>query len=574
MRILALACDYDGTLATHGIVDRATVEALARFRESGRKLILVTGRELPELIAIFDVIDLFEWVVAENGALLYHPATKKEKPLAAAPDEQFVAQLRARGVAPCSVGRVIVATWQPHETTVLATIRDLGLEMQVIFNKGAVMVLPSGVNKATGLAAALYEMKMSAHNVAGIGDAENDHALVACCEVGAAVANSVAMLKQHADWVASDSHGAGVRQLIDRLLADDCADVQLAIDRHDILLGHERNGTEFRLSASGSNVLVAGNLESGEPSASSTIVERLVDRGYQVCVLDPEGDYEGFENCIPIGSATQAPTLEAVLKVLEAPNQSVIVNLFGLGREDQRLFTERLLRALDELRKRKGRPHWLVINDEEQLWPATHRDTQAIQRGLESTMLVTLKPQELSRELLAEMNLFVIEGQTAEETAKSIAAKIGWKASLSEFIPSRDGEVVAFQSEQRAGLKLLKLAPSRYHRRRRMQRLVHGELEPANSFYFRGPEGKSRLRAQNLTVFLQLLEGVDDESWLFHLHQRDYSRWFRDALKDIELADVIGTLEESGLGAAESRRRIRERILEHYSENLIPARQV
>jgi HAD superfamily hydrolase (TIGR01484 family) len=86
---------------------------------------------------------------------------------------------------------VIVATWTPHEQVVLDTIRALGLELQVIFNKGAVMVLPSGVNKAFGLRAALAELALSAHNTVAIGDAENDHALLAECELGVAVDNAL-----------------------------------------------------------------------------------------------------------------------------------------------------------------------------------------------------------------------------------------------------------------------------------------------------------------------------------------------------------------------------------------------
>ena len=155
MRYLALCTDYDGTLATDGRVFPETVAALERLLASGRRVVLVTGRELDDLKKVCPRLDLFEYVVAENGALLYHPATGEETPLAQRPPESFVALLRQRGVGPISVGRVIVATWEPHETLVLATIRDLGLELQVIFNKGAVMILPGGVNKATGLAQAL-----------------------------------------------------------------------------------------------------------------------------------------------------------------------------------------------------------------------------------------------------------------------------------------------------------------------------------------------------------------------------------------------------------------------------------
>jgi HAD superfamily hydrolase (TIGR01484 family) len=151
MRYHVLATDYDGTLAHHGRVHDSTLAALERLRATGRRLILVTGRELDDLLSVFAEVEFFEWIVAENGALLYRPADRQEKVLGAPPPE-FVEMLRQRGVAPLSVGRVIVATWQPHETTILRVIRDLGLELQVSFNKGAVMVLPAGITKASGLA--------------------------------------------------------------------------------------------------------------------------------------------------------------------------------------------------------------------------------------------------------------------------------------------------------------------------------------------------------------------------------------------------------------------------------------
>jgi HAD superfamily hydrolase (TIGR01484 family) len=94
MYISCLTTDYDGTLAHDGIVDDATADALGAFRRSGRKLLLVTGRELPDLIRVFPRIDLFDRVVAENGALLFDPATKKETPLGPEPSPELVATLR------------------------------------------------------------------------------------------------------------------------------------------------------------------------------------------------------------------------------------------------------------------------------------------------------------------------------------------------------------------------------------------------------------------------------------------------------------------------------------------------
>jgi hypothetical protein len=218
MRYRALACDYDGTLALHGRVDEPTVAALERLLASGRKLLLVTGRELPELQGIFPPMDLFARVVAENGALLYRPAGREEKALCESLPQAFIDTLRARGL-PISVGRVVVATWRPHEFTVLETIRDMGLDLQVIFNKDAVMVLPASVNKATGLLAALHEMDLSPDRIVGIGDAENDHAFLGLCGCSAAVANALPAVKERVDIVTRGDHGAGVVELIDALIA-------------------------------------------------------------------------------------------------------------------------------------------------------------------------------------------------------------------------------------------------------------------------------------------------------------------------------------------------------------------
>jgi hydroxymethylpyrimidine pyrophosphatase-like HAD family hydrolase len=221
MRYQALACDYDGTLAHHGKIDPPTLAGLERLLSNGRRLLMVTGRELPDLQKTFSRLDLFEWIVAENGALLYRPASGEEHPLAPPPPPEFLAMLRKRKVEPLSVGRVIVATWEPHETTVLEVIRELGLEWHIVFNKGAVMVLPAGVNKASGLSSALEKMKLAPEKVVGIGDAENDHAFLRACGFSVAVANALPSVKQSAHLVTKKDHGAGVVELIDRLLADD-----------------------------------------------------------------------------------------------------------------------------------------------------------------------------------------------------------------------------------------------------------------------------------------------------------------------------------------------------------------
>jgi len=224
MRFNVLATDYDGTLAHGGQVDEPTLKALERLRASLRQIVLVTGREIENLKRVFSRLDLFEVVVAENGAVLYYPATDTVRPLHKQLPSQFVSELRQRG-APVSVGHVIVSSREPHDLIILDVIKDLGLELEIIFNKGAVMVLPSGVNKATGLDTALRERGWLREQTVAIADAENDHTLLRYCGCAVAVSNALPSVKKAARFVTRSACGAGVVELIDRLIATDLADL-------------------------------------------------------------------------------------------------------------------------------------------------------------------------------------------------------------------------------------------------------------------------------------------------------------------------------------------------------------
>jgi phosphoglycolate phosphatase (TIGR01487 family) len=223
MKYRLLATDYDGTIAHHGAVDAATVEALQKFKESGRKVILVTGREIPDLHSVFSETAIFDLIVAENGALLYWPQTKLEKTVAAPPPKAFPELLRKKAVNTLSVGRVIIATMDVYEKPVREAIAELKLDSEIIPNKGSLMVLPRGIDKGFGLAVALRELKIDPSEVVAVGDAENDHSLFRGAGFSAAVANALPELKAHASWVTPSGHGTGVRELIERILKEDPA---------------------------------------------------------------------------------------------------------------------------------------------------------------------------------------------------------------------------------------------------------------------------------------------------------------------------------------------------------------
>ncbi len=563
MRFFALACDYDGTMATDGRVAEPTLDALRRLRESGRKLILVTGRLLPDLAELFEPLDLFDRVVAENGAVLYRPAGKEERALAESMPADFVSTLAARGVAPLQLGRVIAATMRPHETTVLSTIRDLGLELHVVFNRDAVMVLPSGVNKGTGLQAALDELGLSFHNVVGIGDAENDHGFLDLCECAVAVANALPAVGQRAAFVTESENGQGVSELVSRMLGDDLA----GFARRAILLGHGSDGTPVTVAGHGENVLVAGPSGSGKSTFASAFLEQLRERSYQFCILDPEGDFQTTTAVTTIGDAERAPTVREVIQLLEPPAQNVAVNLLGVGLQDRPSFFAQILTAMLELRTRTGRPHWLIIDEAHHLLPRERAEAElTVPHGMKGILMITVHPEHVSSETLGSVDVAVAIGKTPRQTLTSFAAAQNLSAPEVEPEDLPTGEGLAWRPASGGNPVRFHGVIPREERRRHRRKYAEGELPPDRSFYFRGPQGALNLRAQNLKLFLQVADGVDQATWRHHFESGDVSRWLRDAIKDPELAEQVATLATQRLPADDSRRQVRALIEARYTE--------
>ncbi|MPZ48365.1 MAG: HAD-IIB family hydrolase [Dehalococcoidia bacterium] len=565
MRYFALACDYDGTIATDGRVDPATLAALQEIKATGRRLLLVTGRELDDLQEVFPELEIFDWVVAENGALLYQPSTREETALAAAITTDFAEALTKRGVEPVRRGRVIVATWEPHETTVLETIRDLGLELQVIFNKGAVMVLPSGVNKASGLTEALHRLELSPHNVVGVGDAENDHAFLSACEFGAAVENALPMLKERADLVLKRDHGAGVIELVKKMVDDDLRRLDRKVRRHAISVGADKRGRPMEIEPYGLNLLFAGPSGGGKSTLAKGFLEGLVDQDYQFCVIDPEGDYEDFEAAVVLGDRTRVPASSEVLQLLKDPGQNAVVNLLGVPLEQRPAFFAGLLVDLLEMRSRTGRPHWIVLDEAHHILPRQHLPgTLTLPQHLNNVVFITVLPEEVLPDALSLADMIFTVGEAPERTIAAFAEGVGDPVPPVRHRHLDKGEAVAWR---RGGpVRRFNVAPTRFEHRRHRRKYAEGDLGPDFSFYFRGRERKLNLRAQNLIVFSQLAEGLDDDTWTYHLRRHDYSAWFRDVIKDPALADEAAAIESRrSLSAADSRARVREAIDTRYT---------
>jgi HAD superfamily hydrolase (TIGR01484 family) len=560
---LALAADYDGTIAHDGVVDGQTIGALKEFKESGRRLILVTGRELPDLKRVFPELGVFDRVVAENGALIYDPASEREWPLAPAPPAAFIEKLKERRIAPLSVGRSIVATWQPQEAAVLEIIRKLGLELNIVFNKGAVMVLPPRINKAAGLEAALAELELSTHNVVGVGDAENDHTFLQSCGCSAAVANALRMLKASADIVLAEERGAGVIELLDKVRREDA---KLAPPhRHGIRVGLDHDESEVYLEPYCGSVFIAGSSGIGKSTLATALTEHMVERQFEFCVFDPEGDYDQLEHAVSIGDLATPPRIEETLKLLRQFRANVVVNTQALAVAERPPFFGKLLPHIAALRARTARPHWLLIDEAHHLLPAARADvSQVLPEDIPAAVFITVHPEMVAPDALRTVQTVIALGDKANEIVAVFCKTIGVHAP--EHVALAGTNEVLFW---RVGSKTARAAraerPRQAHKRH-TRKYAEGDVGPDLSFYFRGPDQALNLRAQNLMIFLQIADGIDDATWNHHLHAGDYSAWFRNVIKDDDLAKEAAEIEaDKGLAPGESRKRLREIVSRRYT---------
>jgi hypothetical protein len=326
-------------------------------------------------------------------------------------------------------------------------------------------------------------------------------------------------------------------------------------------------GEDVRLPAYGGAVLIAGPSGAGKSTVTTTLLEQLCEARFQFCVLDPEGDYHDFSDALAVrGSGDWRALIDDALRVLDRPSENAIVNLLDEQLGDRPHVLQAILPRLLELRAATGRPHWIVIDEAHHVLPSAWQPSDTVVPAqLENLVLVTVHPDHVARSILAGVETLIIVGRDAQATADAFARTRGAepiRLASEEAYPS-----LAWFVRLDAQPVLFQVAKPSADRRRHRRKYAEGELGQDRSFYFRGPEGRLNLRAQNLELFSQMAEGVDDDTWLYHLRRHDISTWFRDAIKDNALAAEARDIEsQSELAPHDTRDRIRAAIERRYTK--------
>jgi hypothetical protein len=354
--------------------------------------------------------------------------------------------------------------------------------------------------------------------------------------------------------------------LIEEIIADDLRKHGSRLKRHYLPLG-TADGTEVMLPSYGPSVLLVGPSASGKSTAATGFLETLAERKYQYCIIDPEGDYETLEGAVILGGPQRVPSGDEVLRLLENPEENVVVSLTGMPISERPPFFLTLLSRLLQMRARTGRPHWLILDEAHHLLPAEWKPPSGLlPEQLHSTLFITVHPDLLARSILERIDTLLAVGQDAGPTVLRFAQAVGARVPRFTAPSLEPGEVLLWSRSEDAVPRKIHARSSRTERRRHRRKYAEGELPPERSFYFKGPKGKLNLRAQNLMLFLQVADGVDDATWEYHRRQGDYSRWFREKIKDETLAAEAERVERlPSVKPDESRKLIRTAIERDYT---------
>ncbi len=547
-KIHVLALDYDGTIATDGVLDSEVRAAVTAARARGLTVMLVTGRIRADLQRLLPQPWPFDAIVAENGAVVQFPTRGRSLLLAPVPNSQFLDELRHREV-PFLGGECIVEMDADFAGATLEIIRELELPLVIAFNRGRAMVLPQAISKSTGLRAALRVLRSSLHDTAAVGDAENDHELLMAAEFGVAVSWGSEALKAKADYVLEGEGPAAVAAMI-RGVENGMLVMPEHERKHRVHVGVRVGGEPLDLVLRDRNALVAGETQSGKSWVAGLVCEQLILQNYCVCVIDPEGEYgalESLPSVVVFDAAPSPPELDDVERTLRYPDVSVVLDLSAMEHDAKRAYAKDLLRRLTRLRKATGLPHHIVV-DEAHYFLHDLDVSNVFDFDLAGYVLVSYRASQIHEAVLQHMDVVLVTRMSdpAEVTALRVlcdeqAKDQDWIEALADM---RTNDAALLPGAVESVDKIVRFCVSKRltpHIRHR-EKYLRVPVARGREFVF-FDRGVELGRAHTLVEFREFLAQLDPCAE--HLMRSDYSRWIRDTVSHAKLADDVRQIEEA-----------------------------
>jgi hydroxymethylpyrimidine pyrophosphatase-like HAD family hydrolase len=564
-----LAFDYDGTIAEHGSVPMDLQEALRRLHAAGYVLFLATGRQF-ERVSLEPLSDILTGVVWENGAVLHHSVTSEIYLPFGTLDPRLVAALKSAGI-PLEYGRAIVSTWTPYDETVWRIISEWGGDAAVVRNKGSVMVMPSGAAKGAGLDRLLTICGFSSRNLVTFGDGENDLSMFGLSEYGIAVADAVPALCDAADLVTAQPGPAGVLEVLTSYWLNGLVpDVPVRQERQ-IRLGQDADGEPVTIAGAvlaGGNLGVFGDSGSGKSWVTGLLAEGMHHAGYQVLLIDSEGDYRSLRGMPGIvvleGDQNTLPPPGFTVALLETAAVSVVLDLCTYPVAQRIDYVANLFRKLRALRERKFRPHWIVLEEAQYfLSPGGGIAEDALRPMLADGGLafVSYRPDRLAGSVLTSLKQFLLtrlgEPNALEALHRSLATPL--HESLAEL-------ALGYALLCNKQLVRLRANGRRAAHVRHFFKYLDVPLPNAKRFFFRTEAGYLGVEAASLFEFLQCLNTLPLDCLEYHENRGDFIAWAAGALGDAHLAGHLRKLSHRRMHGEELRTALAQHVTDRYQE--------
>ncbi len=568
MKFGVLALDYDGTIARDGVLDPGVKAAIVEARARGIVVVIVTGRILSDLRQAAGDLAFVDAVVAENGAVLSLPngQTTLNGHL---PPQIFLDELRRRGIE-YKTGQCIVEAAAASAPQILEVIRELELPLVLLFNRSRLMILPQAISKGTGLREALNALRLSVHNAIAIGDAENDHDLLAACEVAVAVSWGSAALQKEADEILQGDGPSAVGAYIQRA-AKEARLPRDRIGRHRITVGTAEDGRPLALAVQGRNLLVVGDPQSGKSWANGLACEQMILQGYCVCLIDPEGDYGSLESLpgvVVLGGEDRPPEIPAVARALRHFDLSVIVDLSRILYEDKVRYLNALLPMLASLRRTTSLPHRIVI-DEAHYFLREPNVKQLLDFDLNAYTLVTYRPSDLHPDLRRGIEAVIVKRLTHVQEVQTLLTMVGNKGVEQEWtialgtLADNEAALLPGIEEAEGKLRRFRLLPRLTPHVRHKTKYLDVQLDEGQEFVFTDNGKAIGAPARSLKQFILSLANTPATSLDGHARRGDFSRWIADVFHDDRLASDVRKIEQRyRLGHLEDVRQSMARLIQ------------
>jgi hypothetical protein len=544
MKLNLIALDYDGTLAIDNAMEPAVRAALADARTSGIMIFAVTGRILGDLRRVAGSLHLFDAVVAEDGGVVHFPATDYTSTLAPPVPAAFLDELRRHSIDH-RAGQSLVETDAAEAPRVLEAIRATELPLVLAFNRSRLMTLHRGVSKATGLQTALDLLRLSPRNAIAIGDAENDHPMLALAEVGVAVEWGSPVLRAAADMVIDGAGPADVAAFVHRLAGDPRIPLVPRFRRR-VRLGHTEDGREFALVATARNALITGQASSGKSLIAGLCAEELIVQGYSVCVIDPGGDHRALERLpgVSIVGATSPPTPYELLQTLRYADRSVVIDLAHQPWDEKRPYVRALLPALNIMRQKRGLPHCIVLDQADKFLAGA--DDRLLDLEVKGYIVVTDSAVTLPPALLAATDVIIVTSEPNREQEALLRRRCG-AADAAPWAVLRHlqtGQAVVLPTAPETGgtLRMVTVRSRMSPHIRHREKYVDAPVVAPKAFQF---DVNFHLphRAATLGEFVTALAGAPERTLDGYLQRGDFSRWIGEVFGDRALAGEVRTIE-------------------------------